>query len=285
MSIKLRNCKNVLLIIFTISSTALFAQTIYYENFEDGIGNWGVSNGLWEVGIPLVGPTSAHSGQNCAGTDLDANYPSYADTRLRSPYITLPNITEGGHIKLKYWDWHRMNVNSFAGNDQGWIEISVNGGTWQYIAGPIQEYSPVWTQGYIDLTTYADSTIRIAFHFISNHAWEDNGWYIDDVRIEGIITEVDENENIYPSEFSLNQNYPNPFNPVTTIKFSIPKDSKVTLDVYDILGAQVKELKNEDMKPGYYEVELNASALASGVYFYRIKAGDFVQTKKMILLK
>ena len=105
------------------------------------------------------------------------------------------------------------------------------------------------------------------------------------------------------SEFALEQNYPNPFNPTTTIKFSIPKETPVNLSIYNILGEQVKELKNEVMKPGYYEVEFsakggsasggNASQLASGVYFYRIKAGDpstssgqvFIQTKKMILLK
>jgi photosystem II stability/assembly factor-like uncharacterized protein len=88
-----------------------------------------------------------------------------------------------------------------------------------------------------------------------------------------------------PNEFSLEQNYPNPFNPATTIKFSIPKEVQVNLVIYDIPGEKVKELKNEVMKTGYYEVNFDASALASGVYFYRIKAGDFVQTKKMILLK
>jgi hypothetical protein len=71
----------------------------------------------------------------------------------------------------------------------------------------------------------------------------------------------------------------------TLPKFSIPKEAQVNLTVYNILGEKIKELKNEIMKPGYFEVEFNASALASGVYLYRIKAGDFVQTKKMILLK
>jgi hypothetical protein len=100
---------------------------------------------------------------------------------------------------------------------------------------------------------------------------------------------------LLPNKFALEQNFPNPFNPVTSIRFSIPKEVQVNLSVYNILGEQVKELKNEIMKPGYYEVKFsaeggsasggNAAALASGVYFYRIKAGDFVQTKKMLLLK
>ena len=88
-----------------------------------------------------------------------------------------------------------------------------------------------------------------------------------------------------PVKFTLEQNFPNPFNPTTTIKFSIPKEVQVNLSVYNILGEKVKELKNEVMKPGYFEVEFDASALASGVYLYRITAGDFVQTKKMVLLK
>lgn len=88
-----------------------------------------------------------------------------------------------------------------------------------------------------------------------------------------------------PVLFTLSQNFPNPFNAITTIRFSIPKEVQVNLSVYNILGEKVKELKNEVMKPGYFEIKFDASTIASGVYFYRIKAGDFVQTKKMILLK
>jgi len=89
----------------------------------------------------------------------------------------------------------------------------------------------------------------------------------------------------YPTEFTLEQNYPNPFNPTTTIKFSIQKEVPVNLSVYNMLGEKVRELKNGIMKPGYYEVEFNALTIASGIYLYRISAGNFVQTKKMILLK
>jgi hypothetical protein len=90
---------------------------------------------------------------------------------------------------------------------------------------------------------------------------------------------------LIPDKYALEQNYPNPFNSMTTIRFSISKEIQVNLSVYNILGEKVKELKNELMKPGYFEVQFDASSLASGVYFYTIKAGDFVQTKKMILLK
>ena len=88
-----------------------------------------------------------------------------------------------------------------------------------------------------------------------------------------------------PAKFSLEQNYPNPFNPVTTIMFSIPKEVMVNITVFNVVGEKVCELKNEVMKPGYYQVDFDASKIASGVYFYRLQAGDFMITKKMNLLK
>ena len=86
-------------------------------------------------------------------------------------------------------------------------------------------------------------------------------------------------------KFSLKQNYPNPFNPMTTIAYSIEKASDVRLTVYDVLGREVATLVNEAKKPGMYQVHFDASRLASGIYLYRIQAGSFVKTHKMMLLK
>ncbi len=88
-----------------------------------------------------------------------------------------------------------------------------------------------------------------------------------------------------PESYSLSQNYPNPFNPTTTINYSLPLDSRVTINIYSITGELVRSLVNEDKSAGSYSVELNASDLASGTYFYRLIANDFVQTKKMLLIK
>ena len=88
-----------------------------------------------------------------------------------------------------------------------------------------------------------------------------------------------------PVEFALEQNYPNPFNPNTTIKYSIPEAGNVELKVYDILGNKVVTLVNEEKSPGKYIAEFNASTLASGVYVYTLRAKDFIQTKKLILMK
>lgn len=88
-----------------------------------------------------------------------------------------------------------------------------------------------------------------------------------------------------PITYELSNNYPNPFNPSTTIRYQIPQDGIVTLKIYDILGSEVATLVNEEKLAGKYEVIFNASNLASGVYIYKLQAGDFVSSKKMILLK
>jgi hypothetical protein len=88
-----------------------------------------------------------------------------------------------------------------------------------------------------------------------------------------------------PKEYALSQNYPNPFNPLTAIKYDLPKDSRVNLKVFNILGQEVTTLVNEEQKAGYRSVQWNASNVASGVYFYRIQAGDFIASKKLLLLR
>jgi hypothetical protein len=98
-------------------------------------------------------------------------------------------------------------------------------------------------------------------------------------------TGVKDEDLTLPVDYALFQNYPNPFNPVTTINYQIPELSFVTLKVYDVLGSEVAVLVNEKKPVGYYEVEFAGNGLTSGVYFYQLQVGDFVATKKMILLK
>jgi photosystem II stability/assembly factor-like uncharacterized protein len=94
------------------------------------------------------------------------------------------------------------------------------------------------------------------------------------------------NQNLYvPTKYSLNQNYPNPFNPATNIRFDIPKESKVRLSVFDVLGREVEVLVDNVLKPGTYKVDWRADKFSSGLYFYRIVTNDYVDVKKMILLK
>ena len=88
-----------------------------------------------------------------------------------------------------------------------------------------------------------------------------------------------------PIKFALEQNYPNPFNPSTIISWQMPVRSQVTMKLYDILGREIETLVNEVKEAGYHKYELNASALSSGVYFYKLVAGSYSSTKKMILLR
>jgi hypothetical protein len=104
-----------------------------------------------------------------------------------------------------------------------------------------------------------------------------------------VITGIDDEKQI-PTKFALLQNYPNPFNPSTTITYHLPKTSNVELKIYDVIGNEIATLVNEEKPTGVYEIQLNVAqdsrpALSSGIYFYKLTAGDFVSTKKMILIK
>ena len=102
--------------------------------------------------------------------------------------------------------------------------------------------------------------------------------YSQGVGIKKISTEI-------PSLFSLSQNYPNPFNPITKIRFDLPKNVNVKLTIYDMLGREVETIVNEQLNAGSYEVNWDGTKYTSGVYYYRLNAGEFVETKKMILVK
>ena len=121
--------------------------------------------------------------------------------------------------------------------------------------------------------------------------------YVQRVNADGSLggtTGVDKDESA-PTEFSLQQNYPNPFNPSTTINFTLPSSQIVALKIYDVLGKEVATLVNEEKSTGTYEVNFsakggsasggNAYSLSSGIYFYKLQAGSFISTKKMILIK
>jgi hypothetical protein len=146
-----------------------------------------------------------------------------------------------------------------------------------------------WNEVEFVLPSHVDplsvQSVGISFKTIGVDIGE-NSVYIDDIYFNKSEdpTNVDDLE-LTPNEFNLFTNYPNPFNPSTKIKFNVPKTTKVNLNIYDVIGRQVKTLVNEIKKPGSYEVVFEASDLASGVYFYTLNAGSFFQSKKMLLLK
>ncbi|HEX2787747.1 MAG TPA: T9SS type A sorting domain-containing protein [Ignavibacteria bacterium] len=99
------------------------------------------------------------------------------------------------------------------------------------------------------------------------------------------LTIIKQIGNAIPDKFELKQNYPNPFNPATNIKFSIPKSGFVNLKVYDINGKEIAALVNENLQAGEYQTSFNASNLSSGIYFYTLTTGEFIETRRMVLVK
>ena len=146
--------------------------------------------------------------------------------------------------------------------------------------------------------------MALGIGWINNHCEYISGcdWIADSVDYtEAFFTSMDdcqqtcmvlhkENDLLLPLSYILYSNYPNPFNPVTTLRYDLPKDSFVDVTVYDMLGNVINRLVNEVQNSGYKSVQWNATnnkgqPVSAGIYFYSIEAGDFRQTKKMILLK
>ena len=108
---------------------------------------------------------------------------------------------------------------------------------------------------------------------------------MENVDVGGKRNVLDTKAVTLPEEYKLAQNYPNPFNPTTTIAFSLKQPGKTVLEIYNILGQKVATLVNEQLTAGAHQYNWNAAGQASGIYFYRLMAGNFVETKKMMLLK
>ncbi|RCK75842.1 MAG: Cell surface protein [Ignavibacteriae bacterium] len=140
-------------------------------------------------------------------------------------------------------------------------------------------FSPALARGYGDKILLVYDSWTEVHNNIEYNAYRVWG------KFDPLVVEVKEISTQTPTTYNLYQNYPNPFNPITKIQFSIPKTSYVTLKVYNTIGQEVIMLVNEEKSPGTYEVALDASNLPSGVYFYRLKADNFVDTKKLLLIR
>jgi len=239
--------------------TDIFAWTNTNELFHstDSGKNWNaIKNELLQniYGLAVIGNDLFIGSFNgvILSSDNGNNFQAVDTSIINYPIITL--ITNG--------------TNLFAENNEG-IFLSTNkGGNWTNISPQSQvgPHGDAIILGVYDSYLFADS-----YSF-----WRR--------PLSDIITGVNQ-KNKLPTSFSLQQNFPNPFNPTTTIIYSIPKSCFVSIKVYDILGREVTTIVNENKLAGNYTVQFNAVKLTSGIYFYRMQAGDFVQTKKLILIK
>lgn len=198
------------------------------------------------------------------------NYLNYSNVMLQSP--------NGGEVwvvgETQEITWSAVNIYDVkielsVDNGSSWltiIETTANTGTYSWVVSAPDSSD----QCLIRITNVDDSQV---------YDVSDSFFTID------IPTTVEDSENAIPSEFDLSQNYPNPFNPVTLIKYQVSEASLVSIKVYDLIGREVANLVNEVKQPGNYQISFNAENLASGIYFYKMIAGDFSSVKKMNLLK
>lgn len=168
--------------------------------------------------------------------------------------------TSGFSAMLTGYRYFSTGFDDLRGNTYFWSST-------EYDSDVVYGMNLTYSRSDIDLIYYVKE-----FGFSVRCCKDDNG------------TGVDRSKEL-PNDYSVSQNYPNPFNPTTTINYSIPKSGLVTIKVYDVLGAEVTSLVNEYKPVGSYQVTFNAEKLSSGVYFYQLKTGLFVKTKKLILMK
>jgi len=191
-------------------------------------------------------------------------------------------LAQNDSVKIENPDSNKIKLKSFGTAKDYDIELNyvTESGIGRFVDSNIPLTSNTTHTIIPDWTDVTETQLKILVD-------EGNDGTIDDtLSLINKLTGIGNDQgSVIPKEFRLEQNYPNPFNPSTTIRYQIPINSHVSLKVYDVLGNEVATLVDEYREAGRYEVEFNAKGLASGVYFYKLQAGIFVETKKMLLVK
>ena len=202
--------------------------------------------------------------QLVAGTwhSLDVPLPVELSSFTASIDQNVVNLKWQTKTEMNNYGFEIERASFITSHIQGWEKIGFIEGTGNSISP--KDYS------FIDVNPSGGKLIYRLRQIDLNGSSE----YSDEVEVE-----------LTPSEFALYQNYPNPFNPITNIKFDIPKTAKINLIVYNLLGEKIATLLDGDKEAGFYEVKFDASSFSSGIYIYKLTAGDFVQTKKMTMMK
>lgn len=273
------------------------------ENFEEGDGSF-IGEDEWEWGIPeeAGGPEMAYDGEKVWGTDLDGLYENSTNQSLMTPEFYLGTSEDMYVMKVAVW------YETLEGWDGGNVQVTTDGGeSWQLLS-PEEQYpdnsvvalgqagftgiSDGWEMYHFDLANYAGSCIQIKFHFASTNS-QGKGMFVDHFICYGSPPSVgaaDISIAELPEKPMLINNYPNPFNPETTINFALSQKSNVALRVYDITGKLVKTLIEKETEAGYHSVSWDGTnesgkAVNSGLYLYRLDAGEYTDAHQMILLK
>lgn len=311
----------ILLFILTISPFIYSQRILMNETFETSgfVGpdslpsNWvavdaDVSNPLYPNAIWRVRDTSANFPGVNADVKSRANFytrrsisiPWQAGNPVADDWIFTDSLNIQAGDSLKFWMLlgtpadsilGGLNLQNYIDTMQVWICFDQDPSTTLGKLGPTirsADSSNVWNQYIYDLSAYAGQKIYIAFRYYMNTTVDGLWCNIDNIWVGNQSAPsigIEQINNGVPKTFELKQNYPNPFNPETNIEFSIAKTNFTSLIVYNSIGQVVSTLVNQELKPGVYKYNFNASGLPSGSYYYRLTAGDFVKTNKMILVK
>ncbi len=211
---------------------------------------------------------------NSSGSNSDSSRWLSATPMPDTISLDMGQINPLNSLQISFYKWEAGRLYEYS------IYSSKNEHSWKPLIENVWSDSAQWTE--VDFDSTDARYIKVVLTQSNQTQWA-SIWKIE---AYGTSTEPLNNFNsTIPNKFELSQNYPNPFNPSTKIDFSVPQTSNVEITIYDILGNKVKELVNGFKDEGNYTVVFNASNLSSGIYFYRLQAGNFIETKKMILLK
>jgi len=258
-----------------------------YKVWYRGTGPQGTT-ATWYQGQDAVfsaynGPTTGY---------VAANYNVVTNVNLIDSWLVLPRISGGLNQGDSLYFYERsLYQDTYA--DSLWIMYSssdsIPEGTWTLLARiKTNTATDAWLRvGFVAPATSVDGRFAIRYHVADGGPNGADSDYlgIDALSIVRSVTGTSHNGQDVPKDFKLAQNYPNPFNPSTNISFSVPKAGNVKISVYDVLGNEVGTVLNEYKQAGNYNVNYNASALSSGVYFYKMISGSYIETRKMTLIK
>ena len=271
----------------TRDNPGTYLSALYYSNSTDGGLTWSVNERLSEFFDPHLGwPQQNKMGDyfdmisdnqgaflSWAATfnnEQDVYFSRIKDTTNVVPVelVSFSSSISGNKVSLNWITATELNNHGFE------IERSLDESIWRIIGFDAGKGTTTENQYYSFADDISDLLQNKVYYRLKQIDFNGNYRYSDVIEVVRI-----------PTEYNLAQNYPNPFNPSTIIKYSLSNQELVTLKIFDVLGKEVAILVSELKPAGDYEVTFNADQLVSGVYYYKLTAGDFVSTKKMILIK
>ncbi|UCF05566.1 MAG: T9SS type A sorting domain-containing protein [bacterium] len=290
-------------------SSAVFVGGFLDDGFESGAGGWShgeIVKGFvdeWHLETYRNHTLGGAFSWKCGG-DGAGKYMHYSHGALITPELCL-----GPDATLTFWHWIQVELET--GNyvsDGGIVEISTDGGaTWTRItpvggyshaiypgtSTPIPAWTPCfgwtndWTEVQFDLSAY-EGAARIRFNFGGGeHFSNEEGWYVDDVVVSNGITSADITEDLMPAPlaFELYAVFPNPVSRNGTLKFDVPRRSRVTIRIYDVTGRVIDTVKDVPYDPGRYSYIWDCRGIAPGIYFVRMQAPGFDRTRKIVIVR